>query len=352
MRLFEHPEFNQAVIRAAEHFRPRGLREAIIETDYFVTEALPIIKQAGGAQVIFKGGTSLSKGWNLIQRFSEDIDIFLDPTAFNPPLGKKGVDRELKKLRQAIEQHPALTFVEKETQTIGGFGRNDRFEYAQRFAGAGEIRNRVFVEDGTASGREPTERVRLQSYVGQFLEESGATLGAEDEGPFEMRLLHFRRTFVEKMFAIHAKVEAFKSAGRQIGAYARHDYDLFCLGDRPEVLAMLHSDEYASIKADYDRISRQHFGKSYVPPPQMSFAKSDALFPPAAFRAEIADNFHTQCRALCFCPFPSWDVVQGHRIKIGGLGRMANSAFGGKLNLCGTSFESFHEICGRFSRRQ
>jgi hypothetical protein len=34
MRLFEHPDFEQAVIRAAEHFRPRGLREAIIEKDY------------------------------------------------------------------------------------------------------------------------------------------------------------------------------------------------------------------------------------------------------------------------------------------------------------------------------
>ena len=118
MRLFEHPDFEQAIIRAAEHFRPRGLREAIIEKDDFVTEALRIIEHAAGPQVIFKGGTSLSKGWGLIQRFSEDIDIFLDPTAFEPPLGKKGIDRELKKLRQAIEQHPALTFVEKESQTI------------------------------------------------------------------------------------------------------------------------------------------------------------------------------------------------------------------------------------------
>ncbi|MGD0045355.1 MAG: nucleotidyl transferase AbiEii/AbiGii toxin family protein [Isosphaeraceae bacterium] len=37
----------------------------------------------------------MSKGWGLIQRFSEDVDIFLDPTAFEPPLGKKGIDREL-----------------------------------------------------------------------------------------------------------------------------------------------------------------------------------------------------------------------------------------------------------------
>jgi predicted nucleotidyltransferase component of viral defense system len=95
VKLFEHPDFEQAVLRAAEHFRPRGLREALIEKDYYVTEALRLIGQAAGDKVIFKGGTSLSKGWSLIQRFSEDIDIFLDPTAFDPPLGRKAIDREL-----------------------------------------------------------------------------------------------------------------------------------------------------------------------------------------------------------------------------------------------------------------
>jgi hypothetical protein len=310
VRLFEHPDFEQALIRAAEHFRSRGLRESVIEKDYYVTEALRIIEQVAGDKVIFKGGTSLSKGWNLIQRFSEDIDIFLDPAGFDPPLGKKAIDRELKKLRQAIEEHPALTFVDKESQTIGGFGRNDRFEYPQRFAGTGDIRNRVFVEAGAASGREPTERIRLQSYIGQFLQETGVSLGAEDEGAFEMRLLHFRRTFIEKMFAIHAKVEAFKQTGLPIGGYARHYYDLFCLAEQPAVLEMLRSDEYGTIKTDYDRISMQHFPRSYVPPPEMTFAKSDALFPPDNLRAVLGKEFETQCRILCFGPFPTWDEVQ------------------------------------------
>ncbi len=310
MKLFEHPDFEQAIIRAADHFRPRGLREAIIEKDYYVTEALRIIERESGSKVIFKGGTSLSKGWNLIQRFSEDVDIFLDPTAFDPALGKKGIDRELKKLRDAIATHPALTFVVKESQTIGGFGRNDRFEYAQRFAGTGDIRNRVLVEAGSASGREPTETIKLQSYIGQFLDETGVTLGADDEGPFTMRLLHFRRTFVEKMFAIHGKVDAYKSTGREIGGYARHYYDLYCLAERPEVIATLSSDEYGVIKADYDRISREHFDKSYVPPPSMSFAKSDALFPPAELGAVLAAEFEKQCRVLCFGAFPTWEQVQ------------------------------------------
>jgi Nucleotidyl transferase AbiEii toxin, Type IV TA system len=310
MRLCEHPDFEQAIIRAADYFRARGLREALIEKDYYVTEALRVIERAIGPCVIFKGGTSLSKGWGLIQRFSEDIDIFLDPSAFDPPLGKKGIDRELKKLRDVVGQHPALTFIDNESQTVGGFGRNDRFEYPQLFAGIGEIRNRVFVEAGTASGREPTERVKIQSYVAQFLSETGTSLGADDEAPFEMRLLHFRRTFVEKMFAIHAKVEAFKNAGKPIGGYARHYYDLFCLVQRPEVLEMLRSAEYAAIKADYDQISTKYFPKSYMPPPEMSFAKSDALFPSGGLRASIAADFQAQCRVLCFGPSPTWDEVQ------------------------------------------
>ena len=320
MKLFEHPDFEQAIIRAAEHFRSRGLREAIIEKDYFVTEALRIIEREAGSKVIFKGGTSLSKGWNLIQRFSEDIDIFLDPTGFDPPLGKKAIDRELKKLRQAIGQHPGLRFVEKESQTIGGFGRNDRFEYVQRFAGAGDIRNRVFVEAGTASGREPTERVRLQSYVGQFLQETGVSLGADDEGPFEMRLLHFRRTFVEKMFAIHAKVEAFKAEGKEIGGYARHYYDLFCLAERPEVLAMLRSDEYGIIKADYDRISREHFEKGYVPPPDMSFAKSDAVFPSDESAHRSLRRRSSSSAGCCVLGRPSaWADVEARLMKMRGI---------------------------------
>jgi hypothetical protein len=310
VKLFEHPDFDQAVIRAAEHFRPRGLREAIIEKDYYVTEALRIIAATTGDKVIFKGGTSLSKGWNLIQRFSEDIDIFLDSAAFDPPLGKKAIDRELKKLRQAIEQHPGLKFVEKESQTIGGFGRNDRFEYDQRFAGTGEIKNRVFVEAGAASGTQPTDQIRLQSYVGQFLQETSRSLGADDEGPFEMRLLHFRRTFVEKMFTIHGKVEAYKAQGREIGGYARHYYDLYCLADRPEVLAMLRSDEYGTIKTDYDRVSRTYFPKSYIPPQGMTFAQSDALFPPSELRAILSAELEKQCRILCFGPIPTWEEVQ------------------------------------------
>ena len=43
MKLFEHADFQQAVLAAAEHFRDQGLRPAIIEKDYYVTESLRIV---------------------------------------------------------------------------------------------------------------------------------------------------------------------------------------------------------------------------------------------------------------------------------------------------------------------
>ena len=309
MKLFEHPDFDQAVLRAAEHFKVQGLRPAMVEKDYYVTEILRIIA-ASDDKVIFKGGTSLLKGWELIARFSEDIDIFLDPLAFDPALGGNGINRALKKLRDAVGAHPGLEFLPEESQTIGGFGRNDRFSFTQHFGGAGEVGNRILLEAGTASGREPTTTVELRSYLARFLAESSASLGAEDEAPFPMRLLHFRRTFVEKMFAIHGKVELLKRDKQPLGPYPRHYYDLYQLSSRAEVMEMLKSDEYAAIKADYDRISRRYFERSYFYPPDMRFANSDALFPPDEFADQIAAAYEEQCRVLCYGAYPSWQQVQ------------------------------------------
>jgi predicted nucleotidyltransferase component of viral defense system len=309
MRLCEHPDFDQAIQRAAVHFGARGLRPAILEKDYYVTEALRELANAAGAHVIFKGGTSLSKGWGLIERFSEDIDLFLDPNSFTPTLAGKRLDRELKRLRDAVLDFRALQHVPEESNTYGGSGRNDRFAYRQIFAAPGEVRNQVLLESGLASGREPTEVRSLTSYVAEFLAATKTSLGADDEQPFRMTLLHFRRTFVEKLFAIHGKVEKARREGSPLGSYARHYYDLYHLAGRAEVRTMLASPEYRQIQLDYDRISREHFPRDYACPEGMDFTKSEALFPSPAVGAQLAAEYLTQCRQLCFGAFPRWDEV-------------------------------------------
>jgi hypothetical protein len=310
MKLYQHPDFGQAILETARHFADRGLRPGVIEKDYYVTEALRQINDDAGAHVIFKGGTSLSKGWNLLDRFSEDIDLFLDPLSFTPPLGRNGINRQAKALRDAVDAHPGLTFVPEESQTIGGFGRSDRFRYTQRFGGVGEVAGTVLLETGAASGRQPTEARVLRSLLSAFLSDTGQSLGAEDESGFSMRLLHFRRTFVEKLFAIHSKVELLTRDGRPLGSYARHYYDLYQLAAQPEVIAMLQSPEYAEIKVDYDEVSRTYFPASHFPPRGLSFSHSAALFPPTELEPIIRTEFEAQCRLLCFLTPPTWTEVR------------------------------------------
>ena len=114
------------------------------------------------------------------------------------------------------------------------------------------------------------------------------------------------RPFVEKMFAIHGKVQLFKRDGTPLGSYARHYYDLYQLAAQAQVLAMLKSTEYSAIKSDYDQISRTHFDRSYFHPDGMSFANSDALFPPSELAA-ILDG-----------PHPSWTEIQGRFMELRG----------------------------------
>jgi hypothetical protein len=310
MKLSEHPDFDQAILQAADHFTPRGLRPALIEKDYYVTASLRIIAAGWQGRAIFKGGTSLSKGWSLIDRFSEDIDLFLDPQAFPSALGKNAIDRELKKIRDAIAVGVPMQFLKDESSTIGGFGRSDRFSYPTKFAGVGEVAPKVLLEAGIASGRQPTADVPLNSYLAQFLIETGNTLGANDEQPFTMRLLHYRRTFVEKLFAIHKKVELFKRDGTPVGSHARHFYDLYQLAGQSEVQAMLQTPEYGAIKQDYDRVSREFFPAHYFQPDDMRFANSDAIFPSGDLEPMLAKLYEEQCGLLCYGPYPAWVEVR------------------------------------------
>lgn len=310
MKLYEHPEFAALVTATREASSIPGITDQLIEKDYFVTEVLRMVALQFPTQAIFKGGTSLSKGWNLIERFSEDVDIFVDPAQFEPPLGKNGIDRHLKQLRDQVAQHPAFTYLPNDSKTSGGFGRSDSFQYPQLFTGVAAIRPAVLLEAGTASGREPVVEIAISSYVGDFLRTQNIDLGAEDQLGFTMRVMHFRRTFVEKLFAIHAKVEIMKGGGPNISTYARHYYDLFRLLRRQEVIDMLRSSEYAEMKDDYEAVSMASFPRDYVKPTDMSFATSDALFPTGELRQQLAVAYETQVADLCFGAYPDFATVE------------------------------------------
>ena len=56
--------------------------------------------------------------------------------------------------------------------------------------------------------------------------------------------------------------------------------------------------------------SRAHFPRSYFFPDKMRFANSEGLFPSAEWAATIQQEYETQCRILCYGPFPTWSQVR------------------------------------------
>jgi hypothetical protein len=306
VRLHEHDDFAAFVTAAAAE---SDLAEAFVEKDYWITETLRVIADTLPGRAIFKGGTSLSKGWGLLDRFSEDIDLFVDP-AVEPELAKRAIDRVLKQLAADVEAIGGLSLTD--SNTIGGFGRVDTFTYESQFPAIAGFPPTVRLEPGVQSGRQPTAEVEISSLVSELLRRRGTLeeLGdVEGLDPFPMTLLHFRRTFVEKLFAIHGKVERLKADGHPLGRDARHYADIHVLAGRDEVLAMLRSGEYEEIRRDYDANSRAFFPKSYRPPDGLRFNHSDALFPPAHVRELIELDYERECARLFFRPHPPFGEV-------------------------------------------
>ena len=308
MRLAEHPDFAAFLTAAATE---SALPETFVEKDYWITEILRTIAMTLGERAIFKGGTSLSKGWDLLDRFSEDIDLFVDPAAKPPLRNERAINRAMKELNRDVAAIPGLDFVRADSQTIGGRGRMDTFRYRSHFPELEGFPPTVRLEPGIQSGKQPTATVKISSIVGGLLSEQGVADELDIDGtqPFEMTLLHFRRTFVEKLFAIHGKVEQLKESDAPLGRDVRHYADLYVLGGRPEVTAMLASDEYEKIKTDYDEKSSTFFPRSYRPPPSLRFTTSDALFPSDELRAAIEPGYEEECRRLFFRPHPSFAEV-------------------------------------------
>ncbi len=69
-------DFAGAIDNAARELQ---LAAEFVEKDYWVTQVLRALHKHYGGWFVFKGGTSLSKGYNLIDRFSEDVDILVNP---------------------------------------------------------------------------------------------------------------------------------------------------------------------------------------------------------------------------------------------------------------------------------
>ncbi|PCI93608.1 MAG: hypothetical protein COB15_16110 [Flavobacteriales bacterium] len=186
--------------------------------------------------LVFKGGTSLSKGWNLIERFSEDIDLAIDRKF----LGFEGYlsNKQVKKLRKASCEFISNDFIKnirqkiKEleipdvTLTIQDFKDSDtdplvvELIYKSLTDESPYLNPRVLIEVGARSLMEPSEKRGIQSLVGSHFADQNFA-----DKLFLIPTILPKRTFLEKAFLLH---EEFQKPITQIriDRLSRHLYDL------------------------------------------------------------------------------------------------------------------------------
>lgn len=211
-----------------------------IEKDWWVTQVLRVLFSLPYAEHIsFKGGTSLSKAWNLISRFSEDIDIAVsrEYLGFAGELSRTQVSD---KLRRA-----ACTFVRETLQNdvrngllALGIGA-DKFtvrvnitsvttvdpeviyvDYQSGLPQSEYIAHTVKIEVSGRSMHDPVESVALRSWIDQYLPQAKIAMPA-----FDASVVVPERTFLEKVMLLH---EEFAKPLAEVRAerMSRHLYDL------------------------------------------------------------------------------------------------------------------------------
>lgn len=297
LRLSEHEAFSDLVIATAAD---TGIPEPMVEKDFWITEVLRAAVATLGPAVKFKGGTSLSKGWHLIKRFSEDVDLLVDPSAVDPAWDSRGkVDRGLKRLVTAVGAIPGLRLETPPINRSSGSSRADRLTYEARFAGIPGLEASILLEPGVGGGYSPATDLSIQSQMAEYMVGHGIKL-VDIEGLelFSMQVIERRRTFVEKLFTLESAVRQHVE-GQAIGRDVRHYADLYALVDLPDVRAMLEGPEYGMLVVDVDAQGERFYPAHHQCPPGMRF-KDSLLFPPPEVVEAIRRAYETECRRLFY----------------------------------------------------
>lgn len=218
-----------------------GTGPAIVEKDFWVCWTLRELFRLPdwGEHLMFKGGTSLSKGWRLIQRFSEDIDIVIGRQRLGFPGDHSLGNKQLRRLRdvcaEVVQRDIAagLGRVLQSSEGTGGVdlrpdpadrdGQTLLLSYQGLFTSRESyLRPIVKIELGARSDTWPSEKIAIRTMLSEALPQ------VSEDSAVMVPALSPVRTFWEKAMLLHE--ENFRPADKKRqGRLARHYYDLWCL---------------------------------------------------------------------------------------------------------------------------
>ena len=222
----------------------RGIPAALIEKDFWVCWILDKIftNENLSKGIVFKGGTTLSKVFNVIERFSEDIDLIIDWRVLNTESpdkvrSNKRQSKYIDELREAariyIEEqfYPALSSLLGSTCEVsidGDKPLNIGIRYPVSFPVSSTEntynRSEVLLETGPVAESEPYDSFTITSYAAEEFPDKF------NKPTIQVKSLKAERTFWEKATILH--VEAHRSADKTVPVrYSRHYYDMMSLAN-------------------------------------------------------------------------------------------------------------------------
>ncbi|MDR2652598.1 MAG: nucleotidyl transferase AbiEii/AbiGii toxin family protein [Prevotellaceae bacterium] len=287
-----------------------GLPAQAIEKDLWVTTVLQIVFSLPFAdKLVFKGGTSLSKVWKLISRFSEDIDFTIAREQLNLPEGDLTV-KQIKKLRKQSSLFVKKIFCNELQNAVNKYniadictitpqpdGEGDKtypeprkihIHYKSLFAELPYIKSEVVLEIGARSLFEPIAKTKIKSII-------------SEQSPVDTALVHSdiitavpEKTFLEKAFLLH---EIFTSGGNmRANRKSRHFYDLERMMDCDFAIKAIADNELWETIRHHREVFTRINGVDYTP----DIRKRIVLIPPERVIVEWQQDYETMRNSMIY----------------------------------------------------
>jgi len=305
----DREDFDATIDAAAEQL---GISATAVEKDYWVTEVLRALAGSHSDDFIFKGGTSLSKAYHLVERFSEDVDVLVLPA----DRGRGATDKLMKQFAATAAAH-----VNGEARPVGsaetGRHRSCEIRYPTTRPPTDLIATSVLLEMGIRGGNHPHETRPVGCLLGDRLAASGfPTDDYDDLRPVGVPVLHPVRTLLEKLVLIEglATVLAEDPEVAIPGRTGRHFYDVYqLLGSQLVVDRLADRLEFDTVVTDITEVSARWFSGTGTPEgrPSDGFASCRAFHPSDEISRRFSDSYGATMDELHFGtdPLPTWDQI-------------------------------------------
>ena len=230
-----------------------------VEKDYWVTFALKTLALSNiGDEIVFKGGTSLSKAYRLISRFSEDIDIAVLTDGLNGNQVKSKLKTTTNFIGAIYEE------IASPDTSKGSKFRKMRFQYPRMNSSIsveGQITDSLLLEVNAFADPEPYKKIPMSSYIAEYFTNNGFedAIKEYELEAFEMKVLCTSRTLCEKVMGL-VKASYGEAHIIQIAQKIRHIYDIHYLLTDKFTIDFLESDSFLDMVAKVSTCDKEALG--------------------------------------------------------------------------------------------